>query len=265
MSKHAFVVAISEYQTENNLLGVKEDVPTILPILSSYGFNDVEVIQDQTATHDNIIQGLNTLVKGRQPGDVCVFYFSGHGFLLPQKFSENDDPDGRDEALVPYEGLLSSLILDNWLAEFFKNSIPDEVVFWGLYDSCYSGDLSKDMILPDEQEKTLKTEDIILDYPPQFPQQNLSVNTQKLIRDGTLKKAFHFGAARAYEKALCKKINGKSRSVFTWAIAEVLKGTPELTAQDFEYKVTQKVAEITRAHIPQLTVKANWATEKIFS
>jgi hypothetical protein len=68
-----------------------------------------------------------------------------------------------------------------------------------------------------------------------------------------------------YEKALCKNINGKSRSVFTWAIAEVLAGTPELTAQEFEEKVTHKVAEITRAHTPKLTAPPNFATEKIFS
>ncbi|MEA5540773.1 caspase family protein [Limnoraphis robusta Tam1] len=265
MSKHAFVVAVSEYQTENNLLGVKEDVPTILPVLTNYGFNDVEVIQDEKATQENIIRGLNTLVKGRKPGDICIFYFSGHGFLLPKNFLGNNDPDGRDEALVPYEGVLSSLILDNWLGEFFENSIPDEVVFWGLYDSCYSGDISKNVFFPDEFEKTLQIEDIVMDAPPQFPQKNQSKNTKELIVDGTLKKVFHFGAAMEYEKALCKNIEGKSRSVFTWAIAEVLAGTPELTAQEFEEKVTHKVAEITRAHTPKLTAPPNFATEKIFS
>lgn len=266
MSKHAFVVAISEYKdSSNNLPGVKEDVPTILPILSSYGFNDVEVIQDKKATQENIIQGLNTLVKDRQPGDVCVFYFSGHGFLLPKKFSGNNDPDGRDEALVPYEGVLSALILDNWLGEFFETSIPDEVVFWGLYDCCYSGDLSKDILFPDELEKTLKIEDIVIDSPPQISQNLQSKNMKELIRKGSFKKVFHFGAAMEYEKALCKIINGKYRSAFTWAIAEVLKGTPELTVQEFEARVVKKVAEVTRGHTPKLTAPEDCVTEKIFS
>lgn len=266
MSKHAFVVAISEYQIEdNNLLGVKEDVSTIVPILSSYGFNDIEVIQDDWATRENIIQGLNALVKDRQPGDVCVFYFSGHGFLLPKSFLENNDLDGRDEALVPYEGTLSSLILDNWLGEFFESSIPDEVAFWGLYDCCYSGDLSKAILRPDEQEKTLKTEALVMDSPPQFLPSNSSNNTKELILNSTLKRAFHFGAAMEYEKALCKKINGKSRSVFTWAIAEILAGTPELTVKEFEEKVINKVAEITREHTPKLTAPLGLATQKIFS
>lgn len=266
MSKSAFVVAISEYKdSSNNLPGVKEDIPTILPVLSSYGFNNIEVIQDENATQKNIIQGLKTLVKDKQPGDVCLFYFSGHGHLLRPDYPGNNDPDGRDEALVPYECVSSYLILDNWLGEFFEYSIPEGVTFWGLYDCCYSGDISKDVLLPDEQEKTLQIEDIVIDSLPKLPKISQTKNTKELIIDGTLNNTFHFGAAMEYEKALCKKINGKLRSVFTWAIAEVLKGTPELTIQEFEYKVTQKVAEITRAHTPKLTATENWTTEKIFN
>ncbi|MBC6481418.1 MAG: caspase family protein [Hormoscilla sp. GM7CHS1pb] len=276
MSKHAFVVAISEYSnSDNNLPGAKEDVPTIMPVLSSYGFNDIEVIQDKQATRENIIQGLNNLFKDRQPGDVCVFYFSGHGVMFIQKNdSENQDSNGQYEALVPYEGTESSLILDNWLGEFFSNSIPDGVVFWGLYDSCYSGDLYKDVILQKdedeqdqiyEQDKTLKKKDIVKDLMPQFPQEKSSKQTKKLIVDDILKNAFHFGAADEDERAICKPINGKSRSVFTWAIAEVLAGAPELTAQEFEGKVTNKVAEITKAHTPQLIASPWNKTQKIFS
>lgn len=265
MSKYAFVVAISEYKdSSNNLPGVKEDIPTILPVLSSYGFNNIEVIQDKNATQKNIIQGLKTLVKDKQPGEVCLFYFSGHGFLLRPDHPGTNDPDGRDEALVPYEGVLSSLILDNWLGEFFEHSIPKGVTFWGLYDCCYSGDLSKDILLPDEQEKTLQSKDIVIDSFPQIPKISTTKKTQELIINGTLKNIFHFGAAMEYEKALCKKINGKSRSVFTWAIAEVLKGTPELTIQEFEARVINKVAEETKAHTPKLTTIKDKITEKIF-
>ncbi|MGB3402155.1 MAG: caspase family protein [Microcoleaceae cyanobacterium] len=266
MSKYAFVVAISEYKySSNNLPGVKEDLPTILPVLSSYGFDNIEVIQDENATQENIIQGLKSLVKDKQPGDVCVFYFSGHGHLLRPDYPGNNDPDGRDEALVPYECVLPSLILDNWLGEFFEHSIPEGVTFWGLYDCCYSGDISKDVLLPDEQEKTLKTEDIVIDSPPQIPKPSQAKNTKALIIDGKLNNTFHFGAAMEYEKAICKRINGKSRSVFTWAIAEVLKEAPELTIQEFEEQVIKKVAEVTRAHTPKLTVAADYTIKRIFS
>ncbi|NET14196.1 MAG: hypothetical protein F6K08_15845 [Okeania sp. SIO1H6] len=104
-----------------------------------------------------------------------------------------------------------------------------------------------------------------MDTPPQFPANNSSKNIRELIVDNTLKKVFHFGAAMEYQKALCKKINGKPRSVFTWAIAEVLAEKPELTVQEFEEIVIKKVAEVTQSHTPKLTAPVDFVSHKIFS
>lgn len=254
--KSGLVVAISEYaDPRNNLDGVKNDVPAIMKILAGNGILNVEVIRDRNATLTNMQKALEQLVRGKSAGDVCVFYFSGHGILLPKEFSQTDDSDGQDEAFVTYECSLSSLMLDNWMAQYLKASLPRDVSFWGFYDCCHSGDLYKNVTIggmpPAEENKALTIDQIRVDAMPTSLGKNSDKDLKTVVLDPGLGRSFHFGAAQADRPTLCKTIAGTRRSVFTWALAETIGPNTPLTIDDTEKLVSSKVAEETSVHIPQ--------------
>ena len=271
MASKALIVTVSEYANpSNSLVAVAKDGPAFAEILAGYGIHDTEILKDKNATSQNIRNALHQLVTGAQAGDTCVFYFSGHGFHLPPSFSGNDDPDGRDEAIVPHEGTLSSLILDNWLAQFFKNRIPEGVVFWGIYDCCHSGDLFKaaviDGIGPEEIEiaKELQVEDIIIDSMPTRLAPIANFTQKGLILDGTIPTSIHVAAAQPEKPALCKLIDGEQRSVFTWALSQVLHGAPKISVADLEIALAKKVATHTDVHTPQVACHPSNRTRLTF-
>jgi hypothetical protein len=254
--KFGLVVAISEYaDPKNNLDGVKNDVPAIMKVLADNGILNVEVIRDRNATLANIQKGLEQLVQRKSAGDVCAFYFSGHGIMLPREFSQTDDADGQDEAFVTYECSLSSLLLDNWMAQFLKASLPKDVSFWGLYDCCHSGDIYKNVSLnglpPPEENKALAIDQIRIDAMPVSLGKSSDKDLKAVVLDSNLGKSFHFGAAQADKPAICKTINGVRRSVFTWALAETIGPNTTLTINNAERFVAAKVAEETSVHEPQ--------------
>jgi hypothetical protein len=272
MTKKALVVGIANYANpKNNLPGVNNDIPSVIKMLTNFGITDIEVLRDANATAANVMKGMNTLVMNAQADDVRVFYFSGHGALLPPGFSGGDDPDGRDEALVPYEGTVSTLILDNWIATFLKTILPSDVSFWGLYDSCHSGDIFKAAEIsgidtdPNEISKEMLFTDLVLDSMPTrlAPSANADFTLKNLVLDGGLTNSFHFGASEAEKPALCKTIDSIVRSVFTFGMTEV--ATPGMTVKEFEDAVKAKMAEVTSSHTPQIACSEANKTRSLFS
>lgn len=256
MNTKALLVGLAEYSNpQNNLPGVNNDMLAINRVMAKFAITDTEVLRNANATDKNIKNGLLRLVQGAQAGDVRIFYISSHGTLLPPGFAGGDDPDGRDEAIVTYEATLSSLILDNWLAEFLRDSVPAGVNFWGIYDCCYSGDLFKAAAVAglavEEQPKHLPFDQLIIDRLPEgLKLGETGFSAKALILDGTLHNSFHFGAAEADRTALCKVINAEMRSVFTYALEQTIQVGQ--TVADFEKAVTAKSATITTAHTPQI-------------
>ena len=258
-NKFALVVTISEYaDPKNNLDGVKNDLGAILKLFADNDIYNIETLRDKNATLSNMQRGLEQLVRSRAAGDVCLFYFSGHGIQLPKEYSQTQDPDGRDEAMVTYDCSLSTLLLDNWMAQFLKTTLPSEVDFWGFYDCCHSGQLYKAATVPGlnvyEQAKELTIDRIVLDKLPTElgKSSDRELKDLTLIEDDSIGHSFHFGAAQRDRQALCKEIMGVRRSVFTWAMCEVIKHNTLLTVDEAEKALVAKVAEQTSLHVPQV-------------
>lgn len=104
--KLALIVAISNYKPETgwNSLASANDVPLIKEALLKQGFKEADIIvmKDAACTKEGILNGIQKhLIEKSNPGDICVFHFSGHG---EQVYDNNgDEEDGYDEALVPYD------------------------------------------------------------------------------------------------------------------------------------------------------------------
>lgn len=275
MSKRALIVGLASYANpKNNLDGVENDVATMVRVLSAHGITDLEILRDANATSENIRNALSALVTNAKSGDTRVFYYSGHGALLPADLSGTDDEDGRDEALVPYEGTLSSLILDNWMATFLKTQLKRDVFLWSIYDACHSGDMFKDAVVaglpppfsPDAQEKVLKVDDLVMDMAPRRLATRSAVTgatTKALILDGGLVNSVHIGAAEPEKTALVQQIDGMRRSVCTCAIERSIAAGQNVV--QFEGALAAAQAKLTNHHKPQVACSAANKTKALFS
>ena len=139
--KKAFLVGINKYQT-SSLRGCVNDVLLMYKILSekfNFNTNNIDIITDYQATRENIIKGLKKLTFNLSYGDIIYFHYSGHGSQVVVKdWTNNSEPDGRDEILCPIDLDWNTPLRDNDLKDIFIN-IPNGVKSTVVLDSCHSG------------------------------------------------------------------------------------------------------------------------------
>ena len=108
-----------------------------------YGFQDdgVKVLLDGAATVAGIKAGLAWLAEGGADADaVRIFHFSGHGTDAADK--NGDEPDGRDECLVPFDYKSAGFITDDVLKNLY-DKFPVSGNLTLVMDSCHSGTVNK--------------------------------------------------------------------------------------------------------------------------
>ena len=267
-SKKALIVSIEKYaDSRHNLPGLANDVAAIMAVLTKFGITDVEILRDSNATNQGIRNGLNALVDGASENDVRIFYYTGHGTWVPKGFSGGEDePDGRDQAFVPFEGTTASLILDNWMGQFLKTKLHPGSIFYGIYDCCNSEHLYKSFIFTSTKsfnidEPLIKGIDFsnlnFTGLPVMFkkPESGNALSIKRIILDENQNSAIHIGAAEAEKPAEVKLIDGVRRSVFTWALERV--AVPGINLANFAEALAKKQAEVTTSHAPQVTFSTN--------
>jgi hypothetical protein len=136
-----------------DLKGAKNDVDAIKKALCKhYGFSeeDIKCLLDKEATRKAIEQTFKEwLINGTRPGDLIVFYFSGHGSHV--RDYNNDEPDHYDEVLLPWDMDPNTgyyVIIDDELGTWLSKLSERTVVV--IVDSCHSGGIVRHL-----GEKTL--------------------------------------------------------------------------------------------------------------
>ena len=105
--KRALIVAISNYAPGTGWWSISShrDVPLVRSALQGQGFSTIATLSDERATRQGILDAFQEiLIEPARPGDLVVFHYSGHGQQIPDDGS--DEPDGYDEAIVPYDAPL---------------------------------------------------------------------------------------------------------------------------------------------------------------
>lgn len=80
---HLFAIGIDSYQFFTPLRNARKDIEDLARVLvDQYAFEaeDIQLICDQEATKDNIIDKLDGLRRKVEPGDKLLIYYSGHGY-----------------------------------------------------------------------------------------------------------------------------------------------------------------------------------------
>lgn len=133
--KRALLVGINYVGTGNELRGCINDAHNMQALLTAHGFSDITLVLEKDATTAGIITALNALIQGVVPGDVIVFFYSGHGSQLPS----NSEPDGFEEIICPIDlNWMDKVITDSTLRDVF-NRVPNGVNTTVILDCCHAG------------------------------------------------------------------------------------------------------------------------------
>ena len=154
-TKRALLIGINDYTATKfratgakvvrdewpNLTGTVNDVNAWRELLVSlYGFNEsgIVALTDQNASRASILQALEELAAKTQKGDVVFFYYAGHGSQVEN--SKSDEPDGKDESIVPADSKVGAPdIRDKELRPLFNKILDRGARLTVLLDACHSG------------------------------------------------------------------------------------------------------------------------------
>lgn len=142
----ALLVGINAYPG-NELHGCVNDVTDMAEFLVSHaGFeeSDIRLLTDGRATTSAILTRLEWLTSGVKRGDRIVFHYSGHGAQFPVR--EKGKVTRVDECICPvdFDWTEEHAIRDKQFHDLFSK-VPAGVDFSWVSDSCFSGDLARDM------------------------------------------------------------------------------------------------------------------------
>jgi len=136
MTKKALCIGINDYPgTANDLKGCVNDANDWSAELGRRGFAVAKMLDGQ-ATKAAMISAIRDLISTAHNGDTLLFTYSGHGTWVPD--SSGDEPDGRDEALCPYDIGTKGPLLDDEIGILFR-SAGTGVRILLISDSCHSG------------------------------------------------------------------------------------------------------------------------------
>jgi len=104
-TNRALIVAISDYPDDGGWekIHAANDCLPVIPMLKANGYknNDIKVLLNEKATKTKIVKEFHNLASRTHPGDCIYIHLSGHG---QQMVDDNgDEPDGLDEAFIPYD------------------------------------------------------------------------------------------------------------------------------------------------------------------
>jgi hypothetical protein len=134
------IVGVGDYQDVNviDLPGIDLDVAMMQAAAERLGFENVKTLFDGEATYDHLKHHFeHWLINGTRAGDRVLFYFSGHGGCVADQ--NDDEADGKDEALVLYDTALSmeNALSDDEFRVLLQSLSGRRVLV--LIDACHSG------------------------------------------------------------------------------------------------------------------------------
>lgn len=140
VNRHALIIGISRYADPAipSLPGARIDrvsatqMATVMQVPAS----NIQYLQDDQATGDNIRKAVRELTEKVQDGDRVFIHYSGHG-------TRYKDPSagGCVEALLAYDGGQSGVITNREMTDLLQSITGKTDKLFVMYDACHSGGL----------------------------------------------------------------------------------------------------------------------------
>jgi len=138
----AVIIGISDYAGESYDLEYCDDdaLDFYNALVNVYGWksNHITLLIDGQATKENILAAILWMRTNEDLGDEVVFFYSGHGTTSTR--NADNDPEWKDECIIPWEIQSSYFIWDGDLKEEFSTFESTHIFF--CFDSCYSGGMT---------------------------------------------------------------------------------------------------------------------------
>lgn len=261
---YAVLVGITEYPIERlRLPSCTNDAKDMNQYLEEYcQSNGVQyqskILLDRDATREGIIQSFKHFETAKD-GDICLFYFSGHGSQskAPKEFWT--ETDGMLESLVCYDSRSEGgydLVDKEFGGLIWTATQNKDIHFVAILDSCHSGDISK-----------AASDIFVKNAPPNF-ELNKSLgefhgyslpddtNPYHVNKKGISVKASNhivISAAKDYETAKVVYMDGRYRSVFTHYFLQSLKQNgADVSYGDLVNRVRIKTENTVSKQTPQV-------------
>lgn len=283
--RKALLVGINTYP-DAPLRGCINDVTQVSDLLKRYyGFQDgdIKLMLNEAATAAEIKAALAWLAQGGDdPNAVRIFHFSGHGSFVADE--NGDEPDGRDECLVPYDYKSVGFITDDVLGTCYDR-FPVAGNLTLMMDCCHSGtiqkDISQDVIfrflpVPDAEQERIDaaTAQFATDQQEFVVRALLELRARELTEDelrqrvSDLMAAFEkkrFGDVQVNEAnvllAGCQanqtsadaRIAGEYHGAFTYYLAEAIQqANGQITYRELAEKIGKRLKGGNFSQAPQL-------------
>ena len=263
MAKRAFLIGINQYSNPQfSLNGCLNDVSSMRSVLVDlYGFgaDDIKTITDAGATKDSIISGLKSLVDGASLGDNLVFCYSGHGTRIVTT-DVAGHPDGKIDAIVPFEATFKSLITSQELYDIITAKVAPDVSFTAIYDCCHSGTMIRvlDFDSNGDIAITVQNRFIPLPLPPLVPMKDVLI-----------------GAYQAFSACLDNETaadvssvpdENRPRGAFSYALHKIIRGKAgKLSISDLDVATLPLIKDVSPSHIQTPVFYATDKTRGVFS
>ena len=229
--KRPAVEGDARYWQFDDLDGAVNDVRLMKAVLQSLGFQDIVVLTDQEATADAILQALQkNLVDDAQPGDLRLFYYSGHGNHVKNRASTEQGQE--DQTLVPADNWRNVPdVRDKEISRILFAAARKGVKVTMIADSCHSGSLARGAWNASGKARTNSgtragTPGATLDEPVANDPADRDPATHQPIDPEAL-GVLTLAAAQPNQEAREVQTEDGPHGAFTWALAQSLRFAAE--------------------------------------
>lgn len=237
-----------------NLDGPINDVNEMETLLKGkFGFTEVYKLIDGQATRSGILAALEKyFISDAVEGDVCVFYYSGHGSRV--RDSGNGEQKGYDETIVPADSNRGARdIRDKELRDLLARAIKEKhVVLTLIFDSCNSGSVVRGA---EKIRSAAYCENDVAKEPGFRPPSSRPEDVPENIG------ALVLTAAQDIQPAGEKSYGNLQRGNFSWALTEVLR-QPVVGESEAAESIFRRVVSKMESSCTQLPVMAGTAERR---
>ena len=262
--KHALTIGINDYPgTDADLQGCVNDANDWARVLRERGFG-VEMLLDAQATLAAMRSRMQATVDEANYGDTVVITYAGHGTWVPD--ANNDEPDGRDEALCPHDVFTKGPLTDDTLYDIFSSRARGvKLVF--ISDSCHSGSVARFANLGGEKGtgrvRFLAPEAFMNDQELMLARSTANRALRTLpMRSSALLLA----GCQDYEYSYDAYMDGRHNGAFTRVAQDVLATLPaDATYRQWMIEIRKKLPSQEYPQSPVISGTYDQRTWQIFS
>jgi hypothetical protein len=284
--KKALFVGINKFAnysqfTLNGCVNDAKDMSALYKDLLGFTAAEMTVISDAQATKANIMSNLNAMVADAKAGKLnyLVFSLSSHGTQMND--TSGDEPDGKDEAFVPYDIAEKAgawdpahIISDDELHDLFVQ-LPAGVLLEVYLDTCHSGSGLRGAefglhapraryIAPPEQEFSKKTARM-RGFTLERPLAAAKKGAKKTVKAPVAAGAHHllWTGCKANQTSADAYFNGRYNGAFTYYFVKVMRDTQNKLSRKEVIAKMRTLMKSGFAQTPQLEGNATNRTQAI--